>query len=225
MNKHHRNIIYTGIQVAWRLILGNIFFIVSNIVLVILSLNLKFTLLTSVLYLIASITVFPSLVALISYLKNDEVEDKFKLGAKFYFKEFKDDLKIGWGSNLIYEAILLFLILDVTSANKLMKNGQLFTPILTLLILLTLIHAMWNMLIQSYFYVNLKSSFIYSTRLLVKKPVISLMMILLIFGDYLSFKLFPQYAILFIIPLTAYVLWKMTLRDFGLLKKEVVIKK
>ncbi|MDB6255126.1 hypothetical protein ODV13_10225 [Lactobacillus amylovorus] len=225
MNKHRRNLIYTGIQVAWRLILGNIFFIASNIVLAILCFNLKFTLLTSIVYIAASITVFPSLVALVSYLRNDEVEDKFKLGAKVYFKAFKDAFKLGWSSNLIYELVLLFLVLDVASANKLMKDGQLLIPLLTLLIILTIIHAMWNILIQNYFYVGLKSSVIYSARLMVKKPVISLMMILLIFGDYLSFKLFPQYAILFIVPLTAYVLWKMTLKDFGLLKKEVVIKK
>lgn len=225
MNKHHRNFIYTGIQVAWRLILGNIFFILSNIVLVVLSFSLKFTLLTSLIYLIASVTVFPSLVALVSYLRNDEVEDKIGLGAKTYYQAFKDAFKIGWSTGLIYEIVLLFLVLDVISANRLMKNGQFFTPLLMLLIVLTIIHVMWNVLVQNYFYVDLKNSFIYSARLLVKKPLLSLMMILLIFGDYLSFKLYPQYAILFIIPLTAYVLWKMTERDFILLKKEVVIKK
>ena len=76
---HRRNIIYTGIQIAWRLILGNIFLLISNLILCILSFNLKFTLLTSLVYLIASITIFPSLVALVSYLKNDEVGDKVSI--------------------------------------------------------------------------------------------------------------------------------------------------
>lgn len=224
-NRHRRNIIYTGIQVAWRLILGNIFLILSNIVLLALSLNLKFNLLTFIIYLIASITVFPSLVAVVAYLRNNEVEDKVIEGAKAYFKAFKSAFKTGWTSGLIYEAMIIFLIIDLISANKLMKNGQFFMPLLTLLIVLSIIHAMWNVLVQNYFYVDLKNSFIFSARLLIGKPRLSLMMILLIFGDYVSFKFFPQYAILFIIPLTAYVLWKMTAKDFEELKKEVVINK
>lgn len=222
---HRRNIIYTGIQVAWRLILGNIFLILSNIVLFVLAWRLKFTLLTSIIYLLASITLFPSLVALVSYLRNDEVEDKAIQGAKCYFQAFKEAFKTGWLSGLIYELVVVFLMIDLASANKLMKNGQFFMPMLTLLIILTLIHAMWNVLVQNYFYVSLKNSFIFSAKLLIRRPLLSLMMILLIFGDYLSFKLFPQYAVLFIIPLTAYILWKMTTKDFEALKQNVIIKK
>ncbi|RVU70756.1 MULTISPECIES: DUF624 domain-containing protein [Lactobacillus] len=225
MNQHRKNFIYTGIQIAWRLILGNIFFLISNLVLLILSFSVKFTLMTTIFYLVASITVFPSLVALVSYLRNDEVEDKIGLGAKVYFNSFKDAFKTGWQSGLIYEVVIIFLLVDIASANKLMKNGQFFLPLLMLLVVLTLIHAMWNLLVQNYFYVDLKEGFTFATKLLMKKPLVSLMMILLIFGDYISFKMFPQYAVLFIIPLTAYVLWKMTLKDFTLLKQEVVIKK
>ena len=105
-----------------------------------------------------------------------------------------------------------------------MKNGQFFMPMLTLLIVLSIIHAMWNILIQSYFYVDFKNSIIFATRLLIRKPLLSLLMIVLIFGDYVSLKIFPQYAILFIIPLTAYVLWKITQQDFDDLKEKVVIK-
>ncbi len=221
---HRRNIIYTGIQVAWRLILGNIFLLISNLILCILSFNLKFTLLTTLVYLIASITTFPSLVALVSYLKNDEVGDKVIAGDKYYFKAFGLAFKTGWINSLMYELIITFLFLDLISANKLMKNGQLFMPMLTLLIVLSIIHAMWNILIQSYFYVDFKNSIIFATRLLIRKPLLSLLMIVLIFGDYISLKTFPQYAILFIIPLTAYVLWKMTQKDFDDLKEKVVIK-
>lgn len=221
---HRRNIIYTGIQVAWRLILGNIFLLISNLILCILSFNLKFTLLTSLVYLIASITIFPSLVALVGYLKNDEVGDKVIAGAKYYFKAFSSAFKTGWINSLMYEIIIIFLLLDLVSANKLMKNGQFFMPMLTLLIVLSIIHAMWNILIQSYFYVDFKNSIIFATRLLIRKPLLSLLMIVLIFGDYVSLKIFPQYAILFIIPLTAYVLWKITQKDFDDLKEKVVIK-
>lgn len=224
MNKHRRNIIYTAIQVAWRLILGNIFFLISNILLVLLSWNIKFTLLTSIAYIICSITIFPSLIALISYMRNEKVEDKIGLGFKVYLKSFKDAFKTGWLTGLIYEFVITFLILDLISANKLMKNGQLFTPLLTLLIILVVINIMWNMLVQSYFYVSLKNSFIYSTKLLMSKPLLSLEMIIIIFGSYLSFKFFPQYAILFIVPLTAYILWRITEKEFDNLKKEVVIK-
>lgn len=225
MGRHRKNIIYTGIQIAWRLILGNIFLLLSNIVLVVLSLNLKLNLITFVIYLIASITIFPSLVALIDYLRNKRVADKIVAGAKMYFKSFRLSFKTGWSSGLIYEALILFLMLDIVSANKLMKNGQFFMPLLALLLILSIVHAMWNMLFQNYFYVDLKNAFISASKLMVGKPRHSLVMILLIFGDYLSFKFFPQYAVLFIIPLTAYLLWKLTAKDFDELRDEVVIKK
>lgn len=200
---HRRNIIYTGIQIAWRLILGNIFLLISNLILCILSFNLKFTLLTSLVYLIASITIFPSLVALVSYLKNDEVGDKVIAGAKYYFKAFSSAFKTGWINSLMYEIIIIFLLLDLVSANKLMKNGQFFMPMLTLLIVLSIIHAMWNILIQSYFYVDFKNSIIFATRLLIRKPLLSLLMIVLIFGDYVSLKNFPTICNFIYYPLNS----------------------
>lgn len=220
----HRNIIYNAIQVAWRLILGNIFLLISNLVLVLLAFNLKFTLTTSWLYLICTLTVFPSLVALFEYFKNTEVGDKAILGAKIYFKYFKSSFKVACLSGLIYELILIFILIDIISANKLMKNGQFFLPTLMLLGILTIIHAMWNILVQGYFYVNVKEAFLFCLNLVFKRPMPSLLMIILIFGDYLCFKLFPQYAVLFIIPLTVYVLWKMTEKEFEDLKSKVVIK-
>lgn len=224
MHKHRRNIIYTGIQVTWRLILGDIFFLLSNILLILLSWNIKFNFLSSILYIICSLTVFPSLIALVNYLRNDTVEDQFILGLKVYFKSFKEAFKTGALCSLTYELLILFLLFDLISANRLMKNGQLFVPLLTLLIILSIVHLMWNILVQNYFYVKFKSSFIYSIKLLMAKPQISLEMVFLIFIDYLLLKLFPQYSIIFVIPLTAYILKEMTAKEFEELKRIAIIK-
>ncbi|WP_297819456.1 DUF624 domain-containing protein [uncultured Lactobacillus sp.] len=148
MNKNHRNLIYVGIQIAWRVILGNIFFLSSNIFLILLSWNLKFKIITLPLYVLCSVTLFPSLVALFNYLRNSRVEDKVILGMKTYFKYFKEVFKVGCLESLIYEAVFWFLCIDIISANKFMKNGQLFLPLLTLLIVLTLVHLFWTVMLK-----------------------------------------------------------------------------
>lgn len=194
-----KNLIYQVIEIFWRFVLCSFYFYLSNVVLIVSLLTLKFSLVTSPIYLIGLVLLYPSIGGLADLLKDRSSNIEFIAGFKKYFhfywvNRFKY-LKIG----LLYTGIVIFLLFDMYAVNAVIKN-QLFSPMILVLLILTLVSLGWIIGIQSFFKIDVKNSLKMSFYALSHFGLNSLMIVLLFFLIYMSVSFIPQFMAFIIAP-------------------------
>lgn len=194
-----KNLIYQAITIFWRFVLCSLYVYLSNIVLIFAVLVLKFSLVTLPVYLIGLLLMYPSIGGLADLLKDSDWNIEFIGGLKKYYHHYWVNrfkyLKIG----LIYSAIFIFLLFDMYAVNSIVKN-QLFSPMILVILIISLVSLGWVIGIQSFFKINVKNSLKMSYYALSHFSINSLLIILLFFLVYMSVSFVPQFMAFIIAP-------------------------
>lgn len=194
-----KNLIYQAITIFWRYVLCSLYVYLSNIILIFSVLVLKFSLNTLPVYLIGLLLMYPSIGGLADLLKdnswNIEFIDGFKKYYHYYWMNRFKYLKIG----LLYSVTFIFLLFDMYAVNSVMKN-QLFSPMILVILMISLVSLGWVIGIQSYFNIDVKNSLKLSYYALSRFAINSLLIVLLFFLVYMSISFIPQFMVFVIVP-------------------------
>ena len=217
------NKFYNILKYIHLFLLSNIYFGVCNFLLILTLIFFQLDFYNILIFLIPIIFIAPSLSALF-YLYNKFINlDKDLVVTKEFFKGYKNNfassLKI-WIPLLIS---ILIIILDIKII-FLNLNLLILTVPLTLLFIFNILIMLYSIILNSKYEISFFNNFKLSVYLLIKKPLISILNLLIISFCILILLYSNSLISLFIVGLSAYLIFNNLNKSFLAIEKYYIKK-
>jgi len=205
-NEFGRGVIYTVTNYIWWFFLGNFFFLILNVPLLIvlfLFRTSKFGDYGGLVFL-TGVLIAPAFCALLSVmgkLKREKDIDITKDFFKAYKRNFIQSLFLG-----TLESICLFIVYVDIFNYKYSYNSQIVLGVFLLIGLMVLCIGLFAFPIISRFYLPIKDVFKLSIKYMLKKPMVTILNILVLFAMVLLFNYMPSIIILFFVSIICYLI-------------------
>lgn len=191
----NNNLVYRGMKYFWYLFVCNLAFLMGNGVLVFSLLNIKFTSLGLLFYLIGAILLFPNLLALFATVRGVFLKKRENHLIRRYFSSLKENMLEGLKVAPVYLGLLIVCLTNLVFLGQNKLNG--FSPFFLVLIILLALHLLIFMIVKAELIIGNKEAMKLSFYLISKHGICGLVSVLLLFIAATLVMMVPQYFTLF----------------------------